>query len=561
MAARQPRFNQQVLIDTTPLPDSIPKVQEIGASSAPLLSASFFIGARCKPYNDDFMLCKTEANGKGETECLKEGRKVTRCAASVIEDINKSCLDVFRTHWKCLDNNNQQLWQCRAAERQLNKCVFENLKLEKTIPGAPENETPVHLRKKQIYAHSLYALTTAMLYADGLEVALVRNNKDYNEKNVSQDHMDQSLRDRKGDRFPDDRRLAHYAAVHRQIRTDSDEVVKVAIRFDPKLFKMFTSDILQVKILEGKHTHTHHIGEPTGGFVQTEVLECLTAPKASHFPPDTIAVFITRGKFASDRKSSRKDLGFTPTASKNGHTYAFQFQCLPKGSPLATEPVPKPTSILAIRPFSREAEIQKRLTTPALPSAKARMTATSSTAMPSDAATGRNTPATVGRHFETASQTTIAFTATKRKATSENSAYSPSSDYDGGTVKKQKFSSQAQVADTQALDFATPVQTKLWRRSQDTNIAKQSGDIIDLTLDDSADEQGHPVKPVLLVQKDAEGLPAKSAFAANEDEQEMDAEDVLLELREVQLQRRLRAMQKKSRQGKVEENDIKRESA
>jgi NADH dehydrogenase (ubiquinone) 1 alpha subcomplex subunit 8 len=122
-----PSFNQQVLIDTTPLPDHIPKVQEIGASSAPLLSASFFIGARCKAYNDDFMLCKTEANGKGETECLKEGRKVTRCAASVIEDINKSCLDVFRTHWKCLDNNNQQLWQCRGAERQLNKCVFENL--------------------------------------------------------------------------------------------------------------------------------------------------------------------------------------------------------------------------------------------------------------------------------------------------------------------------------------------------------------------------------------------------------------------------------------------------
>jgi hypothetical protein len=72
-------FNHQVLIDTTPLPSSIPRVQEIGSSSAPLLSASFFIGARCKPYNDDFMQCKTEANGKGETDCLLEGRKVTRC--------------------------------------------------------------------------------------------------------------------------------------------------------------------------------------------------------------------------------------------------------------------------------------------------------------------------------------------------------------------------------------------------------------------------------------------------------------------------------------------------
>lgn len=77
------RFNQQLLIDTTPLPENIPAVKEIGASSAPLLSASFFIGARCRDYNDDFMQCKTENPGRGEFECLKEGRRVTRCASSV----------------------------------------------------------------------------------------------------------------------------------------------------------------------------------------------------------------------------------------------------------------------------------------------------------------------------------------------------------------------------------------------------------------------------------------------------------------------------------------------
>ncbi len=65
------------------MPEDIPAVKEIGATSAPLMSASFFIGARCRPYNDDFMKCKAEAYGKGETECLREGRKVTRCAASV----------------------------------------------------------------------------------------------------------------------------------------------------------------------------------------------------------------------------------------------------------------------------------------------------------------------------------------------------------------------------------------------------------------------------------------------------------------------------------------------
>lgn len=78
-----PRFNQHVLIDTTPLPDSVPPVKEIGATSAPLLSASFFIGARCRDYNDDYMQCKTESGGRGEVECLKEGRRVTRCASSV----------------------------------------------------------------------------------------------------------------------------------------------------------------------------------------------------------------------------------------------------------------------------------------------------------------------------------------------------------------------------------------------------------------------------------------------------------------------------------------------
>ena len=44
-----------------------------------------------------------------------------------LEDINKSCLDEFRKHWECLDNNNQQMWQCRKMERGLNKCVFDNL--------------------------------------------------------------------------------------------------------------------------------------------------------------------------------------------------------------------------------------------------------------------------------------------------------------------------------------------------------------------------------------------------------------------------------------------------
>lgn len=92
-----------------------------------------------------------------------------------LDDINKSCLEEFRKHWECLEKNNQQLWQCRRPELKLNSCVFDKLvsrlspwhvvdkegswkylfqKLEKTIPGTPQGETPVHLRKRQIYSQN-----------------------------------------------------------------------------------------------------------------------------------------------------------------------------------------------------------------------------------------------------------------------------------------------------------------------------------------------------------------------------------------------------------------------
>lgn len=38
-------------VDPTPLPPSIPSVQEVGTTSAPLKSAAFFIGAYCKDFN------------------------------------------------------------------------------------------------------------------------------------------------------------------------------------------------------------------------------------------------------------------------------------------------------------------------------------------------------------------------------------------------------------------------------------------------------------------------------------------------------------------------------
>lgn len=54
---------------------------------------------------DDFMLCKAE--NADPAHCLKEGRRVTRCAADLIEKMRASCAQTYDAHWQCLENNNQ----------------------------------------------------------------------------------------------------------------------------------------------------------------------------------------------------------------------------------------------------------------------------------------------------------------------------------------------------------------------------------------------------------------------------------------------------------------------
>ncbi|KAK0499555.1 NADH dehydrogenase alpha subcomplex subunit 8 [Armillaria luteobubalina] len=118
---------------------SLPKVDEIGATSGPLKSAAFFIGAHCKEYNEDFMLCKAE--NRDPAHCLKEGRRVTRCAADLLTKMRENCAKQFETHWNCLERNNQAL----------NSCMFDKLGLLKTIPGTPEGKKPIHEVENPVY--------------------------------------------------------------------------------------------------------------------------------------------------------------------------------------------------------------------------------------------------------------------------------------------------------------------------------------------------------------------------------------------------------------------------
>ena len=74
------------------------------------------------------MLCKSEDRDPGH--CLKEGRRVTRCATDLcvprpcilsppltsracsISKMRENCLQQFDEHWGCLEKNNQACGLC-----------------------------------------------------------------------------------------------------------------------------------------------------------------------------------------------------------------------------------------------------------------------------------------------------------------------------------------------------------------------------------------------------------------------------------------------------------------
>ncbi|RKP11878.1 NADH dehydrogenase alpha subcomplex subunit 8 [Piptocephalis cylindrospora] len=146
-----PFLSEKDHIEPAPMPSDVPPVDELGATSAPLASAAYYLGPACQEYTEDYMLCRSQT-GADPAKCLKEGRRVTRCAASVLSQLKENCGKQFEAHWKCLSNRNYQYEKCRTEERPLNSCVFDKMKIEKIIPQANPNEEPVHLKKNPIFS-------------------------------------------------------------------------------------------------------------------------------------------------------------------------------------------------------------------------------------------------------------------------------------------------------------------------------------------------------------------------------------------------------------------------
>ena len=127
--ANNPTFSY---VEPMPWPKDVPKVDEVGATSAPLKSIAFFFGQFCQPYAEDFMLCKNE--NRDPEHCLKEGRRVTRCAQDLyvytykltgsIQKIGEKCGNEWDAHWQCLEKNNQVRMHAHTHTQLLTLSLF-----------------------------------------------------------------------------------------------------------------------------------------------------------------------------------------------------------------------------------------------------------------------------------------------------------------------------------------------------------------------------------------------------------------------------------------------------
>eukprot|EP00834_Sanchytrium_tribonematis_P003224 NODE_118_length_18285_cov_1.016606.p9 type:complete len:154 gc:universal NODE_118_length_18285_cov_1.016606:130-591(+) len=140
----EPAFTEGIYLEKAELNDAL-KIDDIGLTSAPLKSIAYQMHTHCKDYCQDFMKCRKE---DGLENCLKEGRKVTRCGKEFIKEMQQTCDQVFKEHWNCLTMNNHRFEKCRPAESALNSCILKSMKIDKIIPDAPYQ---IHTKSNPVY--------------------------------------------------------------------------------------------------------------------------------------------------------------------------------------------------------------------------------------------------------------------------------------------------------------------------------------------------------------------------------------------------------------------------
>lgn len=121
-----------VVTEKIQLPDeSELTVPEINLTYPVLHAASFYVGKKCEQENNEFILCRNEE--KDARRCINEGKAVTACALDFFKQLKKHCREDFEKHVQCLDKSSSILsfGHCRESQHVVDKCVLENLKIER----------------------------------------------------------------------------------------------------------------------------------------------------------------------------------------------------------------------------------------------------------------------------------------------------------------------------------------------------------------------------------------------------------------------------------------------
>ncbi|XP_054277340.1 NADH dehydrogenase [ubiquinone] 1 alpha subcomplex subunit 8-like [Macrosteles quadrilineatus] len=110
-------------------------VQEVDVSGVVLRAASFHLGKYCEDVNNEFMLCRGET--KDIRKCLTEGKAVTNCSLEFFQKVKTSCFQEFTNYYNCIDKSspNYQLEPCRKTQKVFDKCMVDNLNLERPHYG------------------------------------------------------------------------------------------------------------------------------------------------------------------------------------------------------------------------------------------------------------------------------------------------------------------------------------------------------------------------------------------------------------------------------------------
>ncbi|XP_046816935.1 NADH dehydrogenase [ubiquinone] 1 alpha subcomplex subunit 8 [Vespa crabro] len=123
--------------------DSELTVQEINVTYPVLQAASFYVGKKCEWQSNEFMLCREEE--KDARRCINEGKALTACALDFFKQLKKHCREDFEQYVTCLERSSGtiELSKCRKTQAVVDKCVLDNLKIERP-PFGYFCETKVH---------------------------------------------------------------------------------------------------------------------------------------------------------------------------------------------------------------------------------------------------------------------------------------------------------------------------------------------------------------------------------------------------------------------------------